>query len=139
MNTDNLQTLLDSTDDFVFEEFRFDRFKGQLKCGTVGCLLGHYATISDDWEFTAKDEPKLKESDNSFVTPLWDASDHFDLSVDLTELIFCPLEDCDDEFVQETYQRYIDEGIVLLGADASKEEVVSNVQHLIENPHIANL
>jgi len=74
--------------DIEFDEFRFDRFTGVLKCGTVGCALGHFAVRHPEWEIDEKGVPYYTSING--VGPIGDASKYFSLPYELAELMFVP-------------------------------------------------
>ena len=124
MEKDKLLQIADDLESgaLAFDEFRFDRFRGEMKCGTVGCALGHYAMNSPHWTFDEKNNPHLVTNVALFTHPMSDASEYFDITEDMAYLMFVP-----DNHVQ-----ILPESLDHLPDDATPEEVAKRIRSVVQ-------
>lgn len=138
MQTEKLKNLADelASGDLAFDEFHFDRYTGKLKCGTVGCALGHYAMRSPDWDIV-DDMPVWNERETKpYISPILDAKEYFQIPHVVSFLLFNPSDSSEESlsgFSNEEIKEWTDRGLKKLSAKATAQDVAGNIYKLLEH------
>lgn len=123
MNKKLLELANSVESNFSFDEFRFDRYTGTLKCGTVGCILGHFALVSEDWEMS-NNTPKLVGS-GTITTPITNAAKYFNIPYEIACILFIP-----ENIHFYDAGLYKELGLEITSANADLEVVIENVRKI---------
>lgn len=135
MKIEKLKQLADDLIDnnIEFDEFHFDRYTGKLKCGTVGCALGHYATRSPDWDIVDGVPVWNEREVRPYFSPILDAKEYFEIPHVVALFLFSPISAMVfDSFSEESIKDCEKLGMKRLSADATQLQVAENINLIIE-------